>query len=76
MACVRSKMVATVAIAFAVSWGFHLVEKRTDQRLEREHRVLECVVSNTAHEQLFLQPGERVPLLPILDKCEKLRDKR
>ena len=39
IAIVRSKWVASFIVAFAVSWGFHVVEERADNKIERQQRL-------------------------------------
>lgn len=46
-----NRFLAAAVIAFAVSWGFHLVEKQTDEKLLHQDRVIVCVIENS-HGQI------------------------
>lgn len=42
LVCIRSRILSAFIISFAVAGAFHLEERRNDQALERENRVLVC----------------------------------
>ena len=71
---VRSKWVASFIVAFAVSWGFHVVEERADQKIEKQQRLTICVIDGVDHAQRepsFLDGGSRVQIRPILQACQE-----
>jgi hypothetical protein len=57
--------------AFAVSWGFHVVDERADRKIERQSAILECTIQGMASKQALTDPSERVDMRPILQACEK-----
>lgn len=67
LACIHSRLLSVIVIAFAVSWGFHIVERRTDKRIAQEQAVLSCVIKTTADLQGQIP---RLNLRGILDDCE------
>jgi hypothetical protein len=70
-AVIHSKWVAMFAVAFAVSWAFHQVDEIGQHRLETQQRIMQCTLEGIAAAQVGLQPGNRVPVAPILERCEK-----
>lgn len=74
-AVIRSKWLASFVVAFAVSWGFHVVEERSDAKIEHQQHVTACVVADVALEQQRLGPERRVRIGPILKVCEEREDK-
>lgn len=67
---VRSRWLAMFAIAFAVSWSFHLIDKKGQHRLEHQQRVTICVIKAVAIRQQ-VTPNDRVVIGPILQACEE-----
>lgn len=60
-------------MAFAISWGFHIVEEEGQERLNARQGVILCVIKDTSLQQ---QAGHPILLGPILEKCEQLRGKK
>lgn len=70
----HSRWLAAGVMAFAVSYGFHIVEEEGQERLDKQQHILACVVKETAYAQQLIGAKERVILTPILKKCEKQED--
>lgn len=70
---VRSRWVAMFAVAFAVSWCFHVVEERSDRKIERTQQTVECTLNRVIQAQA--QSHRRIAVGPILEACEKQPDK-
>jgi hypothetical protein len=75
IALVRSRWVASFVVAVIVSYCFHILEDRQDQRLEHQQRITLCVIDTVAKQQQVEPDGVRVSLRPILEGCEKHRGK-
>lgn len=72
---VRSRWVAMFAVAFAVSFAFQQVDNIGERRVERQQRILTCVISGVANSQA-LTPEQRVKVTPILQVCEDREHKK
>lgn len=72
---VRSRWVAMFAIATAVSWGFHVVEKRSDDKIESQQRVTVCVIDTVARQQPTTPIGQRISVSTVLQQCQKHKGK-
>jgi hypothetical protein len=73
IAIVRNRWLAMFAIAFAVSWSFHEVDERGEEKVERSQRILHCTIQGVATEQAATQSW--VDVGPILQACEKQEGK-
>jgi hypothetical protein len=64
---IHNRFVAMAIVAFSVSWCFHIVEKRSDEKIQQEQAVLSCVIKTTADLQGQIP---RLNLRGILNACE------
>ena len=71
VSCARNRWVAMFIVAFSVSWAFHQVDEVGQHRIERQQRILTCTIEGVAIEQTKVGEGQRVPVGPILQACEK-----
>lgn len=73
---VHSRLIAMFAIAFAVSWSFHLVDQVSEHRIERNQRIIVCTLTGVARAQeLDGNKNTRVEVSPILKACEQREGK-
>ena len=73
---VRSRWAAAFITALAVSYCFHLLEIRSDRKIERAQAIIECVVYGVDKAQQGNPPPPRVNIGPILQQCQHHGGKR
>lgn len=71
LACARSRYTAVVIIAFSISYAFHVVEQRTDEKIQQQADLTHCVIVDTVYQQRLLGDTNRVNLKAVLDGCEE-----
>lgn len=64
---IHNRWIAMAVVAVSVSWCFHIVERRSDEKIQQEQAVLSCVIKTTADLQGQIP---RLNLRGILRACE------
>jgi hypothetical protein len=75
IALVHSRWIAAFVTALVVSWCFHVLETRSDRKLERQQHVVICVIDGVEQAQQGEPSSARISIRPILEGCQEHRGK-
>lgn len=75
MRIIRSRWTAMTAVAFAVSFSFHLVERHTDSKIQAQSNLTHCVVIRISEQSSNNWTTFQIDSRQILKDCEEHRSK-